>query len=88
MRRRIEGFFQESSSVVIVDDVCTTGASTMEAIEVARTAGLKVIGAVCLVERVEAGGRSAVEAALEGAPFLRLYTADDVRAAHIAQMPL
>ena len=88
MRRRIEGFFEEGASVVIVDDVCTTGASTIEAIEVARTARLEVIGAACLVERVEAGGRAGVESALGGAPFLKLFTADDVRRAHIAQMPL
>lgn len=88
MRRRIEGFFEAGAQVVIVDDVCTTGASTIEAIEVAREAGLHVIGAVCLVERTEAEGRAALEATLAGAPFLRLFTAGDVRKAHIAQLPL
>jgi orotate phosphoribosyltransferase len=88
MRRRIEGFFEQGAPVVVVDDVCTTGASTIEAIEVARDAGLSVIGAACLVERAEAHGRPNVEAALQGAPFLSLFTADDVRAAHIEQMPL
>jgi orotate phosphoribosyltransferase len=87
-KRRIEGFFEEGAPVVIVDDVCTTGASTIEAVQVARAAGLRVLGAVCLVEREEAKGRTAVEEALEGAPFLKLFTANDVRAAHIAQMPL
>ncbi len=86
--RRIEGFFEERAKVVIVDDVCTTGASTIQAIEAAKAAGMQVIGAVCLVERTEAGGRPAVEAAAEGAPFLSLFTADDVRAEHIAHMPL
>ena len=88
MRRRIEGFFEPGADVVIVDDVCTTGASTIEAIEVARNAGLNIIGAACLVERTEAKGRPNVEAALQGAPFFSLFTADDVRAAHIEQMPL
>ncbi len=87
MRRRIEGFQQPGAPVVIVDDVCTTGGSTIEAIEVARAAGLDVIAAACLVERSEAG-RINVEAALGGPPFLRLFTADDVRKAHIAQLPL
>ena len=87
-RRRIEGFFAEGAPVVIVDDVCTTGGSTLEAIEAAQQSGLKVIGAACLVERTEAKGRSAVEAALGGAPFLHLFTAAEVRAAHIAQLPL
>lgn len=83
--RRIEGFLEKGALVVIVDDVCTTGASTIAAIEAARESGMKVIAAVCLVEREEAKGRAALEAACEGAPFLRLYTANDVRAAHIRQ---
>ncbi len=83
--RRIEGFFQPGASVVIVDDVCTTGASTIAAIEAAREAGMNVIAAVCLVEREEANGRPALEAACQGAPFLRLFTANDVRAAHVRQ---
>ncbi len=86
--RRIEGFLEKNSPVLIVDDVCTTGASTITAIEAAKEAGMKVIAVVCLVEREEAKGRPAVEAACEGAPFLRLFTADDVRAAHIAQMAM
>ncbi|HEX5234899.1 MAG TPA: orotate phosphoribosyltransferase [Silvibacterium sp.] len=86
--RRIEGFFEEGAPVLIVDDVCTTGASTVTAIHAAREAGMKVIAAVCLAEREEAKGRPAVEYACEGAPFLSLFTANDVRAAHIAQLPL
>jgi orotate phosphoribosyltransferase len=86
--RRIEGFCEKNAPVLIVDDVCTTGASTITAIEAAKDAGMKVIAAVCLVERQEAKGRPAVEAACEGAPFLSLFTAHDVRIAHIAQMAL
>src|SRR6516165_9882852 len=40
--RRIEGFCREGARVVIVDDVCTTGASTINAIEAAREAGMTV----------------------------------------------
>lgn len=83
--RRIEGFCEKNAPVLIVDDVCTTGASTITAIEAAREAGMRVIAAVCLVEREEAGGRAALEAACQGAPFLRLFTANDVRAAHVRQ---
>jgi orotate phosphoribosyltransferase len=39
--------------VVIVDDVCTTGGSTVEAVEKARSAGMVVLGAICLVDREE-----------------------------------
>src|SRR5579872_3364348 len=83
--RRIEGFLEKNAPVLIVDDVCTTGASTIAAIEAAREAGMRVIAAICLVEREEANGRPALEAACQGAPFIRLYTANDVRAAHIRQ---
>ncbi len=84
--RRIEGFFREGARVVIVDDVCTTGVSTINAIEAAREAGMVVAAVVCIVEREEANGRPAVEAAASGAPFLRLFTANDVRAEHVKQL--
>lgn len=85
--RRLEGFYPENGSVVIVDDVCTTGASTIQAIEAARESGLKILAAICLVEREEANGRPAVEAACQGAPFLRLFTANDIRAEHVRLLP-
>jgi len=84
--RRIEGFSSPGARVVIVDDVCTTGASTINAIEAAREAGMTVAAVVCIVEREEANGRPAVEVAAHGAPFLCLYTANDVRAEHIKQL--
>ena len=83
--RRIEGFNREGARVVIVDDVCTTGASTINAIEAAREAGMIVAAVVCIVEREEANGRPAVEAAASGAQFLSLFTANEVRAEHIRQ---
>ena len=84
--RRIEGFCREGARVVIVDDVCTTGASTINAIEAAREAGMTVAAVVCIVEREEANGRPAVEAATKGAPFLRLFSANQVRAEHVRQL--
>jgi len=81
--RRIEGFCREGARVVIVDDVCTTGASTINALEAAREAGMIVAAVVCIVERQEANGRPAVEAAAAGAPFFSVFTANDVRAEHI-----
>jgi orotate phosphoribosyltransferase len=84
--RRIEGFCREGARVVIVDDVCT-GASTINAIEAARESGMKVVAVVCIVEREEANGRPAVEAAAQNAPFLRLFSANEVRAEHIHQQP-
>jgi orotate phosphoribosyltransferase len=86
--RRIEGFQEAGAPVVIVDDVCTTGASTIVAIEAARDAGMRVVGVVCLVERNEANGRAAVEAAAQGAPFYRLFSTSDVRAEHVKHLAL
>jgi orotate phosphoribosyltransferase len=81
--RKIEGFLHPGARVVIVDDVCTTGGSTITAIEAAREAGMTVAGVLCLVDR-EQGGREKIEAASNGAPFLSVFTATEVRAAHLA----
>jgi len=83
--QRIEGFREKGARVVIVDDVCTTGASTVQAIEAARDFGFEVVGAMCLVEREEAQGRPNVEKAAAPAPFISIFTANDVRKEHIAQ---
>jgi len=45
-----------------------------------------VAAVVCIVERGEANGRPPVEAAAQGAPFLRLFTANEVRAEHVRQL--
>ena len=83
--RRLEGFNREGARVVIVDDVCTTGSSTLNALEAAREAGMIVAAVVCIVEREEANGRPAVEGAAHGVPFLSLFTANDVRAEKLRQ---
>src|SRR5271156_5098506 len=83
--QRIEGFREKGARVAIVDDVCTTGASTVQAIEAAREFGFEVVGAMCLVEREEAKGRPNVEKAAAPAPFVSIFTANDVRAEHILQ---
>src|SRR5437667_5035998 len=82
--RRIEGFREKGARVVIVDDVCTTGSSTVQAIEVAREFGFEIVGVMCLVEREEAGGRANVERAAAPAPFVALFKASEVRKEHIA----
>jgi len=86
MAQRIEGFHEKGAKVVIVDDVCTTGASTIQAIEAAREFGFEVAGVICLVEREEAGGRLNVEKAAAPAPFFSIFTAADVRAEHLQQL--
>jgi len=83
--QRIEGFRKKGARVVIVDDVCTTGASTVQAIEAVREFGFEIAGVMCLVEREEAKGRPSVEKAAAPAPFVSIFTAQDVRAEHILQ---
>src|SRR5271154_3713373 len=82
--RRIEGFGEKGARVVIVDDVCTTGSSTVQAIEAAREFGFEVVGAMCLVEREDAQGRPNVEKAAAPANFISIFTAKDVRKEHLA----
>ena len=62
-----------NAPVVILEDVVTTGASTLRAIERARATGLDVLCAIGLVDRLE-GGREAVEAQ---APLHTLFTRKD-----------
>jgi orotate phosphoribosyltransferase len=85
--RRVEGFLEPGAPVVIVDDVCTTGGSTIMAIEATRDAGMRVAGVLCLVDR-EQGGRLQIERALaevpsdSDIPFIAVFTANDIRKAH------
>jgi orotate phosphoribosyltransferase len=62
------------AQVVVVEDVVTTGASTLKAIERSRQEGLHVLGVVALVDRQE-GGKEAVEAA--GVPLRSLFVRSD-----------
>jgi orotate phosphoribosyltransferase len=82
--QRIEGFREKGARVVIVDDVCTTGSSTVQAIEAARAFGFEIMGVMCLVERQDAHGRPNVEKAAAPANFISMFTAVDVRKEHLA----
>jgi len=71
----IEGNFCEGQKVVVVDDVVTTGGSTLQAIEAIRQAGGDIVCALVLVDRQE-GGRAAIEEA--GIPVLSLFTREEL----------
>lgn len=75
LRKCIEGDVPQGAHVVIVDDVITSGASTVQAIEKSRDAGLVVVKVLALVDREEAGGREAIEKL--GVPFESLFTLSD-----------
>jgi orotate phosphoribosyltransferase len=55
----IEGNVQKGDRVVIIEDVITSGGSTIKAIDRARKCGLKVQGVVVLIDRQE-GGKEAI----------------------------
>ncbi len=62
--KKIEGNVKKGDRVVIVDDVITTGGSTIRAIECARDEGLEVVKVIALVDREE-GGREAIKERVE-----------------------
>ena len=61
LSRRIEGCFSAGDSVVVVEDVITTGHSALEAVAQLRQAGGEVLGVLAVVDREE-GGREAIAA--------------------------
>lgn len=68
----IEGLDQtEGRNVVIVDDVCTKGESTWQAVDKARQAGMHVLGAICLVDREQ--GATALLAG-KGVSLVNIFT--------------
>lgn len=70
----IEGNLPEGAGVVVVEDVVTTGGSTLKAIERLKAHGCKIRKVLALVDRQE-GGREAIEAS--GYPLESLFTVDD-----------
>ncbi|UCG20475.1 MAG: orotate phosphoribosyltransferase [Deltaproteobacteria bacterium] len=58
---KVEGDFSQGERVVVVDDVITTGGSTIKAIEAVEGLGLKVAKVVVLVDREEMNGRQNIE---------------------------
>jgi orotate phosphoribosyltransferase len=77
LQRWLEGPELESGTpCLVVEDVVTTGGSTVSAIERIMAEGLNVVGTVCVVDR-RAGGGEAIEAA-GGSPFRALVTIDDL----------
>jgi orotate phosphoribosyltransferase len=77
LQRRIEGPpLQPEDRCVVVEDVVTTGGSTIAAIEALHDAGLEVCGVLSVLDRL-AGGGEAIEAAAR-APYSALATIDEV----------
>jgi orotate phosphoribosyltransferase len=77
LARRVEGpLLTGDDRCLVVEDVVTTGGSTLRAIEALQDEGRTIVGVVSVLDRL-AGGGAAIEAAA-GAPYAPLATIDDV----------
>ncbi|MFZ4764076.1 MAG: orotate phosphoribosyltransferase [Roseimicrobium sp.] len=74
-KKLVEGNFKEGDTVVVVDDVITTGGSTLQAIEKVEAEGGKVAFVIVLLDREE-GGRAAIEA--KGYPVASAFTRSSI----------
>jgi len=77
LQRRIEGPpLSTEDRCVVVEDVVTTGGSTLTAIEALHEAGHQICGVISVLDRLAGGGAAIEEAA--GAPYVALTTIDQV----------
>ena len=77
LQRWIEGpLLEPGERCLVVEDVVTTGGSTITAIERIREEGFQVAGVVSVLDRLAGGGEAIEQAA--GAPYRPLTTIDDV----------
>lgn len=79
LQQQVEGPLLDAAidRCLVVDDVVTTGKSTITAINVLSEMGLTICGVVSLLDRL-AGGADAIRQAINGAPYVALTTIDDV----------
>jgi orotate phosphoribosyltransferase len=78
LQRWIEGpELADGERCLLVEDVVTTGGSTIDAVERVKSEGLEIAGVVSVLDRL-AGGGAAISAAIGGAPYVPLTTIDDV----------
>lgn len=79
-KKLVEGSVKPGESVVVVDDVCTTGGSTVKAIEAAREFGLKVAQVIVLVDREQSDGMANIRrAAGDGVEVSAIFTKSQVK---------
>ncbi len=77
LARRVEGpLLEDSDRCVVVEDVVTTGGSTLAAIAALHDEGRSICGVISVLDRLAGGGEAIAAAA--GAPYLALSTIDDV----------
>ncbi len=76
--KQVEGCLEKGDSVVIVEDVVTTGGSAMKAIEAAENLGAKIVEVIAVVDREEGGAEALAE---KGYSLFSLFTTSDLKAA-------
>ncbi|HEX3519360.1 MAG TPA: phosphoribosyltransferase family protein [Solirubrobacteraceae bacterium] len=77
LQRQVEGpLLEPGDRCLVVEDVVTTGGSTVAAIEALKQGGHEICGVTAVLDRL-AGGGAAIEAA-SGAPYAPLCTIDEV----------
>src|SRR5437763_9899301 len=78
LSRRIEGpLLSPDDRCMLVEDVVTTGGSTIRALEAVRSEGHELCGVLAICDRL-AGGAAAITEAAGGAPYVSLTTIDEV----------
>ncbi|MCW3013796.1 MAG: pyrE [Solirubrobacterales bacterium] len=78
LQRRVEGpFLDDGDRCLVVEDVVTSGGSTLQAIEALTAEGRQIAGVVSVLDRL-AGGADAIRAAIGDAPYVALATIDDI----------
>ena len=69
--RQIEGRLNQEDTVLLVEDIVTTGHQALKAVKILQEAGARVVKIICVIDREE-GGRKNIEA--EGLSFEALFT--------------
>jgi len=75
-RQQVEGSLKEGAKVVVVEDVVTTGGSTLRTIEALKREGYAILKVIALVDRKEGGSEQILAT---GTPFESLYCIEDFR---------
>ena len=75
-QKRIEGCFEADAPTLLLEDVTTTGGSSMKAIEAVRSEGAEVVKVLTMVDRQEGAAEAFAKA---GIPFGALLTAAELR---------
>ncbi len=77
LSRRVEGpLLDDGDRCLVVEDVVTTGGSTLRAIEALQDEGRTIVGVVSVLDRLAGGGERITAAA--GAPYIALTTIDEI----------